>query len=73
MTSRERVLAILANEIPDRVPCDTGFWQTTVERWRREGLPDGVSPDDYFGTNEITRMAGDFSMRFAERVVEEAG
>ena len=73
MTSRARVLAILAGEIPDRVPCDTGFWQTTVERWRREGLPDGASPYEYFGTDEIVRIAGDFSMRFPERVVAEEG
>ena len=73
MTSRERVLAILANDIPDRVPCDTGFWQTTVERWRREGLPADVSPYEYFGTDEILRLAGDFSMRFPERTVEEQG
>ena len=25
-----------------------GFWPQTVQRWRREGLPPGVNPDDYF-------------------------
>ena len=73
MNSRERVLAILAGDIPDRVPCSTGFWQTTVARWRREGLPEDASPYEYFGTDEIARLAGDFSMRFPERVVAEEG
>ena len=73
MNSRARVLAILAGAIPDRVPCDTSFWQSTIDRWRREGLPDGVSPYDYFGANEIVRLAGDFSLRFPERVVAEEG
>jgi len=26
-----------------------GFWRETVERWRKEGLPDGVEPGAYFG------------------------
>ena len=71
MNSQERVAAVLAGRVPDRVPRDTGCWQTTTERWRREGLPEGVSPAEYFGTDEIARLSGDFSMRFPERVVEE--
>ncbi len=71
MTSRERVAAVLAGEVPDRVPLDSGYWQTTVDRWRREGLPESVSPSDYFGTNEIARMGGDYTMQFPVRIVEE--
>ena len=26
-----------------------GFWGQTVERWRQEGLPEGVDPQAYFG------------------------
>lgn len=26
-----------------------GFWGATVERWRKEGLPEGVDPAAYFG------------------------
>ena len=71
MDSRERVGLVMSGAVPDRVPMQDGFWRTTVERWRSEGLPDNVSPEDYFGTDEIVRVGGDCSMQFAERVVEE--
>ena len=58
MTSRERVLAVLAGDTPDRIPWSSGFWGSTAERWWREGLPEGIGPDAYFGTNEIDRMGG---------------
>lgn len=71
MTSQDRVAAVLSGHVPDRVPLDSGYWETTVERWREEGLPADISPDDYFGTNEIVRIGGDYSMQFPIRVVEE--
>jgi len=71
MDSRERVLTVLSGGIPDRVPLDDSYWETTVERWRREGLPQGVSPHDHFGTNEIVCIGGDYTMQFPERVLEE--
>ncbi len=72
MDSRERVLRTLAGQIPDRVPLDDSYWETTVARWRQEGLPPGISPRDYFGTNEIICLSGDYTMRFPERVVQES-
>jgi uroporphyrinogen decarboxylase len=50
---------------------DDGYWQTTIDRWRREGLPEDVSPRAYFGTDEIVRIGGDYTMQFPERLVEE--
>lgn len=72
MDSRERVLRTLGGQIPDRIPLDDSYWETTVARWRREGLPAEVSPRDYFGTNEIICLSGDYTMRFPERVVQES-
>lgn len=37
VNSQERVATVLAGGVPDRVPRATGYWSTTVERWRREG------------------------------------
>jgi uroporphyrinogen decarboxylase len=71
MDAQERVSRILEGRIPDRVPLDDGYWQTTIERWHREGLPAGISPRDYFGTDEIVFIGGDYTMQFPERVVEE--
>ena len=71
MDSRDRVLRVLSGQIPDRVPLDDSYWETTVARWRREGLPPDVSPRDYFRTNEIVCLSGDYTMRFPERVLQE--
>lgn len=49
MTSRERVLRLIAHEIPDRIAIHDSPWATTVERWHREGLPSDCSPQEYFG------------------------
>jgi len=70
MTSRERLATVLNGGQPDRVPiCDT-YWGTTVDRWRREGLPEDVSPDDYFGL-EMVRLGGDETLQLPTRVLEE--
>ena len=71
MNSRERVSTVLNGGQPDRIPRSTGYWGTTAERWWREGLPAGVSPGEYFGTDEIGSIIGDFSMQFPERVMSE--
>ncbi len=71
MNARERVATILAGGIPDRVPLFDSYWTTTVERWRREGLPDGVSPYEHFGTDEIARIGGDYTLQMPERVLEQ--
>jgi uroporphyrinogen decarboxylase len=72
MDARERVGTILAGGTPDRVPLFDSYWTTTVERWRHEGLPPDVSPDEYFGTDEIARIGGDYTLRMPERVLESA-
>jgi uroporphyrinogen decarboxylase len=71
MDSRDRVLRVLSGEVPDCVPLDDSYWETTVARWRREGLPAEISPRDYFGTNEIVCLGGDYTMRFPERVLQQ--
>lgn len=73
MNSRERVLCVVEGGIPDRVPLYDSYWETTIERWRREGLPEGTSPGEYFGTDEIVRIGGDYTLQMPERVVEESG
>ncbi len=72
LTSRERVARVLAGEIPDQVPMFDSYWIPTIERWQREGMPTGVSAHSFFGTEDIVRIGGDYSMQFPERVLEEA-
>lgn len=70
MTPQERLTTVLARGIPDRVPIHDTYWEVTVRRWHEEGLPAGVSPEEYFQT-EIVRIAGDYTMQFPIRVEEE--
>lgn len=71
MNSRERVRETLWGGIPDRVPMDDGYWSTTLERWQREGLPQGVSPHEYFDF-DIVYIGGDYTMQLPERVVSQS-
>jgi len=71
MDSRERILRVLSGGIPDRVPLTDGFWTTTIERWRREGLPADADPYAYLGVNELVLIGGDETMQFPEQVIEE--
>lgn len=68
MTSRERVAKALRHEKPDRVPLHEAFWAVTVERWRKEGLPEDVSAEKHFGL-EIDLIALDNSFGFETKVL----
>ncbi len=72
MNGKERVKRILAGEIPDRVPLFDTYWETTVERWHKEGLPLATSPNIFFGTDEIARIGGDYTMQFPERIITQS-
>jgi uroporphyrinogen decarboxylase len=65
------VRTVLSGGIPDRVPLDDTYWETTIEKWRTQGLPEDKSPWEYFGTNEIIYIRGDYTMQFPIRVLEE--
>ena len=71
MTSRDRVRTILAGGFPDRIPLSDSYWETTEKRWHSEGLPHGARPEEYFGTDEIVFLSGDYSMQFPEKIVSE--
>jgi uroporphyrinogen decarboxylase len=70
MNSQERVRLALEHREGDRIPIQDSPWLATVDRWRGEGLPSGVSPADYFGY-EICSFGADTSPRFPVEVLEE--
>jgi len=70
MTSKERVELALQHRVADRIPIHDSPWGTTVERWRKEGLPQGQSPTQYFGF-EFRGFGGDNSLQLPGQVVEE--
>jgi len=50
---------------------DTCYWPQTIERWRREGLPEGVSPTEFFGLDEIGILAFQANLNLPEETLEE--
>lgn len=58
----------IAHKEPDRVPIQDTIWQATVDRWRNEGLPSGIEPQDYFGF-ELVGYGSDTSPRFKEEIL----
>ena len=70
MDSRERLTTVLSGGVPDRVPFQDAYWRTTIERWRQEGLPEDVSPENYFGC-EMASVGGDYTLQFPLQPVEE--
>lgn len=71
MTSRERHARMFQHKEADRVPMRGAPWKSTIERWRREGFPQGADFFEYFGLDGIVGVGGDISPRYPERVVEE--
>lgn len=48
MNGQRRIQAVLDWRTPDRIPVFEHLWSETVERWRREGLPEDVDPAVFF-------------------------
>ncbi len=71
MTTHERMKRMYEHREADRVPVTDGPWPSTVMRWRREGLPEGVSYVDFFGLDRFVGIGADNSPRYPERVIEE--
>ncbi|MDP6777124.1 MAG: uroporphyrinogen decarboxylase family protein [Candidatus Latescibacteria bacterium] len=71
MTGRERVLAAVSRSGLDRVPVSDAFWEDTLVRWRREGLPDGADPADHFGF-DIAATSIDASPRFPAQLLRKS-
>lgn len=72
MTTHERVSRMYAHQEADRVPINDGPWESTIFRWRREGLPQGMSWQEYLGTDLFAGLGGiDTSPRFPREIIEE--
>ncbi len=71
MTSRERFARMFTHEEADRVPVIDSPWEATIERWRREGMPEGASYVDYFDLDQVAHIGVDNSPRFVSKVIEE--
>jgi uroporphyrinogen decarboxylase len=71
MTMRERMVRMFQHQEADRCPIVDAPWQSTIERWHREGMPVGVDWIDFLGTDRIHQITVDNSPRFPVQVLEE--
>ncbi|MHC4504615.1 MAG: uroporphyrinogen decarboxylase family protein [Planctomycetota bacterium] len=71
MTTHERVKRMYEHREADRVPVTDGPWGSTVERWRKEGLPEGTGYVEYFGLDTFASIGADNSPRYPVETVAE--
>jgi len=57
-------------EVPDRVGMFDWIWPGTVQRWRNEGLPEGLDLHKHFGF-DLAQMGYDQSFRFEHKILEQ--
>ena len=71
MTTRQRMTRMFEHRDADRVPITDSPWGSTLARWRREGLPEGVPWSEYFGLDHFAGIGVDNSPRYPVRTIEE--
>ena len=71
MTTHERMTRILNHQEADRVPITDAPWASTIARWHREGMPEGMTFGDYFGLDQQVSFSCDNSPRYPEEVLQE--
>jgi len=71
MTSYERMKRMYEHKEADRVPIVDGPWESTLHRWRREGMPEKADWRDFFGVDKIEGIGVDITPRFEYKVLEE--
>ncbi len=71
MTTKERFTRTFMHQETDRVPMLAQPWASTRERWRKEGMPEDVDFQEYFGLDKTVGVGGDISPRYEEKVLEE--
>jgi len=71
MKTNERMKLIIEHKEADRCPISDSPWASTLARWRKEGMPEKVSFQDYFEIDKIFGYHPDNSPKFPVKVIEE--
>ncbi len=71
LTTHERMTRILNHREADRCPITDDPWGATLERWHREGLPEGVYFGEYLGLDRVVTIGADNSPRYPAQVIQE--
>ena len=70
MTTRERMKLTYAHKEADRAPIMDLPWESTIDRWRKEGLPAGADWGEYLDVDCVRRIMADNSPRYPVQFVE---
>lgn len=70
MTGRERILATLKGERPDKIGRTESLWSETVGAWKQQGLPEGDIAE-MFGWDLGMLPGPDMSLQLPTEVIEE--
>ena len=71
MTSRQRIKAAVEFDRPDRLPVGELFWDGTLDRWRKQGMPADGLAEDYFGL-DLCIMFLDASPRLPQKLLQRS-
>ncbi len=71
LTSKERILRAIEHKSADRIPIMEIPWDATIQRWHKEGLPDGVPWWQFFGVDHVAEMNVDVSPRYPRVTIED--
>lgn len=71
MTTHERFTRMFNHQEADRIPVIDDPWNSTIERWNREGMPSGMDFRDFFDLDKVAGIGVDNSPRYEERIIEE--
>ena len=69
MTSRERVERAFQHREADRIPLQDSIWNSTLLRWKEEGLPD--TPLEKYFSWEMAWFGGDETLQLPSETLEE--
>ncbi len=67
----ERLKRVFEHCEPDRIPFIDTPWNSTVERWHKEGMPEKMDWRVFFGTDIVEWIGVDNSPRYATGIIEE--
>ena len=62
---------MLEHKEADRVVMTETLWGSTLDRWHREGLPEEVRWEEYFGLDRFGSIWADNSPQFPWRTIEQ--
>jgi uroporphyrinogen decarboxylase len=71
MTTKERMQRMYEHRDADRVPVTDSPWAATVERWQREGMPEGADFAEFFEVDRFVTIGANNGPRYPVEVIEE--